>query len=95
MPETAAERRKENFGVTRSITFGRVYDSRDNVYDPHEGKRIGYSVEWAGGMGGDGQRRRQQNQQKQRGKDAFHGIRFHGGFSPFLSLHDDTLPFPL
>lgn len=53
MPKTAAERRKENFGVTRSITFGRVYDSRDNVYDPHEGKRIGYSVEWAGGMGGD------------------------------------------
>ena len=53
MPPTAAERRKENFGVTRSITFGRVYDSRDNIYDPHEGKRIGYSVEWAGGMGGD------------------------------------------
>ena len=53
MPKTAAERRKENFGVTRSITFGRVYDSRDNVYDPHEGKRIGYSVEWAVGMGGD------------------------------------------
>lgn len=53
MPETAAERRKENFGVTRSITLGRVYDSRDNIYDPHEGKRIGYSVEWAGGMGGD------------------------------------------
>lgn len=53
MPETAAERRKENFGVTRSITFGRVYDSRDNIYDPHEGKRIGYSVEWAGVMGGD------------------------------------------
>lgn len=52
MPKTAAERRKENFGVTRSITFGRVYDSRDNIYDPHEGKRIGYSVEWAGGMGG-------------------------------------------
>ena len=53
MPETKEERRKENFGVTRSITFGRVYDSRDNIYDPHEGKRIGYSVEWAGGMGGD------------------------------------------
>ena len=53
MPKTAAERRKENFGVTRSITFGRVYDSRDNIYDPQEGKRIGYSVEWAGGMGGD------------------------------------------
>ena len=53
MPKTKEERRKENFGVTRSITFGRVYDSRDNIYDPHEGKRIGYSVEWAGGMGGD------------------------------------------
>jgi len=53
MPPTAAERRKENFGTTRSITIGRVFDSRDNVYDPHEGKRIGYSVEWAGGLGGD------------------------------------------
>lgn len=53
MPSTAAQRRAENFGTTRSLTFGRVYDSRDNVYDPHEGKRIGYSMEWAGGMGGD------------------------------------------
>ena len=53
MPKTAEERRKENFGVTRSITVGRIYDSRDNVYDPHEGKRIAYSVEWAGGLGGD------------------------------------------
>lgn len=53
MPENYLDRRKENFGTTRSITIGRVYDSRDNVYDPHEGKRIGYSVEWAGGLGGD------------------------------------------
>lgn len=53
MPPTAEERRKENFGTTRSITLGRVYDSRDNIYDPHEGKRIGYSLEWAGGLGGD------------------------------------------
>lgn len=52
MPKTAAERRKENFGTTRSITLGRVFDSRDNIYDPHEGKRIGYSIEWAG-LGGD------------------------------------------
>lgn len=52
-PETAAERRKENFGVTRSITLGRVLDSRDNIYDPHEGKRISYSIEHAGFMGGD------------------------------------------
>lgn len=53
MPENYLDRRKENFGTTRSITLGRVYDSRDNVFDPHEGKRMGYSVEWAGGLGGD------------------------------------------
>ena len=52
-PKTAAERRKENFGTTRSITIGRIYDSRDNIYDPHEGKRISYSLEHAGFMGGD------------------------------------------
>lgn len=51
-PKTAAERRAENFGDTRSITFGRVYDSRDNIHDPHEGKRMSYSMEW-GGFGGD------------------------------------------
>lgn len=51
-PKTAAERRKENFGITRSITVGRIFDSRDNIYDPHEGKRIAYSLEWAG-LGGD------------------------------------------
>lgn len=52
-PEDYKERRKENFGVTRSITLGRVLDSRDNIYDPHEGKRISYSIEHAGFMGGD------------------------------------------
>ena len=52
-PQTPEERRKENFGVTRSITVGRVLDSRDNIYDPHEGKRISYSIEHAGFMGGD------------------------------------------
>lgn len=52
MPSNYHERRKENFGTTRSITLGRIFDSRDNIYDPHEGKRIGYSVEYAG-LGGD------------------------------------------
>ena len=52
-PQDYKERRKENFGVTRSITLGRVLDSRDNIYDPHEGKRISYSIEHAGFMGGD------------------------------------------
>ena len=46
------QRRKENFGITRSIGFTRAFDSRDNVNDPHEGKRNSYSVEWAG-LGGD------------------------------------------
>ena len=45
-------RQKENFGTTRSIGFTRAFDSRDNVNDPHEGKRNSYSIEWAG-MGGD------------------------------------------
>lgn len=52
MPSNYKDRRDENFGVTRSITLGRIFDSRDNIYDPHEGKRIGYSLEWAG-LGGD------------------------------------------
>lgn len=51
-PATAAERRAENFGETRSIGFSRVYDSRDNIYDPHSGKRNSYTFEW-GGLGGD------------------------------------------
>lgn len=49
---TAAQRRKEDFGTTRSITFSRVYDSRDNFYDPKHGKRNEISFEWAG-FGGD------------------------------------------
>ena len=53
MPKTAAERRAENFGTTRSVTFGTIFDSRDNVYDPHEGKRMSYSLEWGGAFGGD------------------------------------------
>ncbi len=48
----AAARQKENFGTTRSIAFTRAFDSRDNVNDPHEGKRNSYSIEWAG-IGGD------------------------------------------
>ena len=50
--KTYQERRKENFGTTNSITYSRVYDSRDNIYDPHAGKRNSYTFEWAG-LGGD------------------------------------------
>ena len=45
-------RREENFGTTNSITYSRVYDSRDNIFDPHAGKRNSYTFEWAG-LGGD------------------------------------------
>lgn len=48
----AEDRRKENFGSTRSIGVSRIYDSRDNIYDPHEGKRNAYTMEYAG-LGGD------------------------------------------
>ena len=47
------DRLAENFGTTRSVTLGRIYDSRDNIYDPHEGKRTSYTIEHAGFMGGD------------------------------------------
>ncbi len=50
--DVAAERRKKNFGTTRSITFARILDTRDNIYDPREGKRTMYSFEWAN-FGGD------------------------------------------
>lgn len=45
-------RQAENFGVTRSITFRRTLDSRDNVFDPKEGKRTSHSLEVAN-FGGD------------------------------------------
>ena len=49
---TAEERRKQNFGTTRSITFTRTFDNRDNPRDPSTGKRNDISFEIAG-FGGD------------------------------------------
>ena len=44
----------DNFGLTRSIQLMRVYDSRDNVFNPTEGNRVQLSAEFAGkGLGGD------------------------------------------
>lgn len=44
----------KNFGRTNSMTYQRVIDTRDNVYDPTKGKRLSYSAQWAGhGLGGD------------------------------------------
>lgn len=43
-----------NFGRINSISWQKVYDSRDNVYEPTRGKRISYTTQWAGhGLGGD------------------------------------------
>ncbi|MBP1764348.1 MAG: surface antigen [Firmicutes bacterium] len=45
---------KNNFGLTRSVIFSRVFDNRDNVYNATEGKRFSVSAEFAGkGLGGD------------------------------------------
>ena len=46
--------RENNFGRINSITWQKVYDSRDNIYDPTRGRRISYTAQWAGhGLGGD------------------------------------------
>lgn len=46
--------RGKNFGRINSVTWQKVYDSRDNIYDPTRGRRISYTTQWAGhGLGGD------------------------------------------
>ena len=49
---TASQRRKQNFGETRSITFSRITDKRDNVFFPRTGNMTTFSIEQAG-FGGD------------------------------------------
>lgn len=45
---------KDNFGLTRSVTLTRIFDDRDNVFNPTEGSRFQLSGEFAGkGLGGD------------------------------------------
>ena len=45
---------KNNFGRINSVTWQKVYDSRDNIYEPTRGRRISYTAQWAGhGLGGD------------------------------------------
>ena len=44
----------DNFGTTRSVTLMRIYDNRDNIFNPTEGKRFSLSSEIAGkAFGGD------------------------------------------
>jgi len=48
-----AEYLKNNFGEVHSVTLGRVYDTRDNVFNPTHGNRLSLSTEIAGqGLGG-------------------------------------------
>lgn len=43
----------KNFGRINSLTWQHVYDSRDNVFDPTRGRRLAYTLQWAGhGLGG-------------------------------------------
>ncbi len=45
---------KQNFGVTQSVTLQRIFDNRDNVFAPTEGRRVGMTTEFAGRfLGGD------------------------------------------
>lgn len=45
---------ENNFGRINSATWQKVYDSRDNIYEPTRGRRISYTTQWAGhGLGGD------------------------------------------
>lgn len=45
---------QDNFGLTRSVTLARIFDSRDNVFNATEGTRLQLSAEFAGkAFGGD------------------------------------------
>ena len=44
--------RKNNFGLTRSITLEHVTDTRDNIYSPTTGNKVNLSLE-VGNFGGD------------------------------------------
>ena len=45
--------RNANFGTTRSIEYQHVTDTRDNIYNPSRGQRVGLSAEFGGILGGD------------------------------------------
>jgi len=39
---------QNNFGEVHSMTLSKVYDTRDNIFDPTEGKRVSLTSEFAG-----------------------------------------------
>ncbi|MDR3561804.1 MAG: BamA/TamA family outer membrane protein [Negativicutes bacterium] len=45
---------KKNFGLTQSVALSRTYDTRDNIFNATEGKKVSLTTEFAGGaFGGD------------------------------------------
>ena len=44
--------RKDNFGLTRSLTLQHITDTRDNIYNPTAGSKVSLTTEFAG-LGGD------------------------------------------
>ena len=45
---------EDNFGKTNSLSLSRIYDTRDNVFNPTQGSRISLTAEFAGkAFGGD------------------------------------------
>lgn len=48
-----ADWRKNNFGMTRSIEYQHITDTRDNIYNPSRGQKVLFSAEFGGLLGGD------------------------------------------
>ncbi|MDU1672838.1 MAG: BamA/TamA family outer membrane protein [Veillonella sp.] len=52
--DSSGFRYDKNAGKGTNVTWQKVYDSRDNIYEPTRGRRISYTTQWAGhGLGGD------------------------------------------
>lgn len=82
--EQYPERKKEDFGTTRSVTLGISSDTRDNIYNPMEGRKILFSSEFAG-AGGDFNFNKFYVESswyyKLKGQDQVIALRFNGGYA--------------
>lgn len=82
--EQYPERKKEDFGTTRSVTLGISSDTRDNIYNPMEGRKILFSSEFAG-AGGDFNFNKffveSSSYYKLKGQEQVIALRFNGGYA--------------
>ena len=82
--EQYPERKKEDFGTTRSVTLGISSDTRDNIYNPMEGRKILFSSEFAG-AGGDFNFNKffveSSCYYKLKGQEQVIALRFNGGYA--------------